>query len=63
LDLLPDGFVQADYCNTNCTAQKYVKKSIESIKSLINQNTCAVLVEPIQGEGGIITPQDGWLSS
>jgi ornithine--oxo-acid transaminase len=56
-----DGFVQANYCNTNCNCSKVCEKSIESIKSLINKNTCAVLVEPIQGEGGIITPQDGWL--
>ena len=56
-----DGFVQADYCKTNCDCSKVCEKSIESFKSLINKNTCAVLVEPIQGEGGIITPQDGWL--
>ena len=30
-------------------------------KSKINKNTCAILVEPIQGEGGIIVPKDGWL--
>jgi len=56
-----DGFVQADYCNTNCDCSKICEKSIQSIKNSINKNTCAVLVEPIQGEGGIITPQDGWL--
>jgi len=27
--------------------------NIESVKELINKNTCAILVEPIQGEGGI----------
>ena len=56
-----DGFVQADYCSTNCDCSEVCEKSIQSIKNLINNNTCAVLVEPIQGEGGIITPQDGWL--
>ena len=55
------GFIQADYCNTNCSCSKICEKSIQSIKNAINHNTCAVLVEPIQGEGGIITPQDGWL--
>ena len=55
------GFIQADYCNTNCDCSKICEKSIQSIKKSINHNTCAVLVEPIQGEGGIITPQDGWL--
>lgn len=28
--------------------------NIESVKKLINENTCAILVEPIQGEGGLI---------
>jgi ornithine--oxo-acid transaminase len=55
------GFIKADYCNTNCECSKICEKSIQSIKKAINHNTCAVLVEPIQGEGGIITPQDGWL--
>ncbi|MFB2538416.1 MULTISPECIES: aspartate aminotransferase family protein [unclassified Acinetobacter] len=27
---------------------------IESVKALINDNTCGVIIEPIQGEGGII---------
>ena len=44
-----DGFVQADYCKTNCDCSKVCEKSIQSFKSLINKNTCAVLVEPIQG--------------
>ncbi len=32
---------------------------IESVRALINDNTCAVIIEPIQGEGGIYaaTPQ------
>ncbi|MDC0401571.1 ornithine--oxo-acid transaminase [Gammaproteobacteria bacterium] len=55
------GFLEADYCNTNCECSKVCEKSIGSIKNLISKNTCAVIVEPIQGEGGIITPQKGWL--
>ena len=55
------GFVEAEYCHTNCACSKVCEKSINSIKNLINENTCAVIVEPIQGEGGIITPQKGWL--
>ena len=55
------GFIQADYCSTNCDCSEVCEQSIQSIKKAITHNTCAVLVEPIQGEGGIITPQDGWL--
>ncbi len=31
------------------------------IEPYIDENICAVLVEPIQGEAGIITPPDGWI--
>jgi ornithine--oxo-acid transaminase len=35
--------------------------NIEDLKSKITKNTVAVLVEPIQGEGGIVIPPDGYL--
>ena len=35
--------------------------SIKSFESKINKNTCAILIEPIQGEAGIRVPEDGWL--
>jgi ornithine--oxo-acid transaminase len=46
-----NGFINLEYNN------------IESVKSAIESdpNICAVLVEPIQGEGGINVPDDGYL--
>jgi ornithine aminotransferase len=34
---------------------------IESLAAAINENTCAVLIEPIQGEAGIVVPPAGFL--
>ena len=51
------GFVEAKYCWSECD----INESIASFKKMINKNTCAVLVEPIQGEAGIRVPKDGWL--
>jgi ornithine--oxo-acid transaminase len=34
---------------------------IDSLAAAINENTCAVLIEPIQGEAGIVLPPDGFL--
>lgn len=36
---------------------------IEAVEKLMNKNTCAVLVEPIQGEAGIVIPPLGWLKN
>jgi ornithine--oxo-acid transaminase len=33
----------------------------DALEAAIDNNTCAFLVEPMQGEGGIIIPPDGWL--
>ena len=36
--------------------------SAKAIEEAINENTAAVLIEPIQGEGGIIVPPENFLS-
>jgi acetylornithine/N-succinyldiaminopimelate aminotransferase len=46
---LPDGFVNVDY------------DSIEAIKAATSGRTCAIMVEPIQGEGGVNVPHDEYL--
>ncbi|NWF77280.1 MAG: aspartate aminotransferase family protein [Chloroflexi bacterium] len=46
---LPDGFVNVDYNN------------VEAIKRATNERTCAVVLEPIQGEGGVNVPDDDYL--
>jgi len=46
---LPDGFVQADYDDSS------------AIKAATSNRTCAVMIEPIQGEGGVNVPHDDYL--
>ncbi|MFH1169579.1 MAG: acetylornithine transaminase [Chloroflexota bacterium] len=46
---LPTGFVNVEY------------NSIEAIKVATTDKTCAVMLEPVQGEGGVNVPADGYL--
>jgi ornithine--oxo-acid transaminase len=46
---LTPGFVTVDYGD------------IDAVQSAINENTCGILVEPMQGEGGMSIPPDGFL--
>ncbi|UCE65460.1 MAG: ornithine--oxo-acid transaminase [Candidatus Zixiibacteriota bacterium] len=46
---LTPGFVTVDYGD------------LEDVKKAINKNTCGILVEPMQGEGGMYIPPDGFL--
>ena len=47
--ILPKGFINVPY------------NDIEAIKEAVNENTAAIIVEPIQGEGGINIPDDNYL--
>jgi acetylornithine/N-succinyldiaminopimelate aminotransferase len=49
---LVSGFVRAPYNDLDAVRQ--IAKS--------NRDVCAVLVEPVQGEGGVIVPDDGYLA-
>ena len=46
---LTPGFVSVEYGN------------LEQAKKAINKNTCGILVEPMQGEGGMKVPPEGFL--
>ncbi len=46
---LPPGFINVEYDN------------VEAIKAATTAQTCAVMLEPIQGEGGVNIPDDDYL--
>lgn len=46
---LPEGFVNVEYNN------------VEAVKRATSEQTCAVILEPVQGEGGVNMPGDDYL--
>lgn len=36
---------------------------LEGLKSLVTDDTCAVIIEPVQGEGGVGTADEKWLKA
>ena len=46
---LPDGFINVEYDN------------VAAVKRATSEKTCAVILEPIQGEGGVNVPSDDYL--
>ena len=48
---LPAGFINVEYNNS------------EAIKAATTAQTCAVMLEPIQGEGGVNLPDDNYLAT
>jgi len=47
---LTPGFVSVEFGN------------LDAVKAAVNQNTCGILVEPMQGEGGMNIPPPGFLT-
>jgi acetylornithine/N-succinyldiaminopimelate aminotransferase len=48
---IPDGFINVEYNN------------IGAIKKATSTQTCAVMLEPVQGEGGVNVPDDNYLKA
>ncbi len=48
---LPEGSINVDYSN------------IEAIKAATTSKVCAVMLEPVQGEGGVNLPDDNYLTA
>lgn len=48
---LPGGFINVDY------------DDIEAIRKATGEKTCAVMLEPVQGEGGVNVPSPGYLKA
>jgi len=49
LEPLPGGFKYVDF------------NDIQALKAMVSEKTCAILLEPIQGEGGVNVPDENYL--
>lgn len=58
----PDSFKGfGPYCKSAFPMHEY--GNIEDLKTKITKNTAAILIEPIQGEGGVVIPPEGYLKA
>jgi acetylornithine/N-succinyldiaminopimelate aminotransferase len=48
---LPGGFVYCDRFN-----------DVDAVAALVSEKTCAIMVEPVQGEGGVVPAKPGFLA-
>ena len=48
---LPQGFIHVPF------------NDLEALKAVVSEKTCAVMLEPIQGEGGVNLPDEGYLAA
>ena len=48
---LAEGFINVEY------------NDLEAIRRATNEKTCAVMLEPVQGEAGVIVPSEGYLKA
>ena len=46
---MPDGFKSVAY------------NDVDALRQAVSDKTCAIMLEPIQGEGGVIVPDEGYL--
>jgi len=55
----PDAYNNYGPYTPGFTVVKY--NDIKAVEEAINENTVGILVEPIQGEAGVVVPEDGYL--